>query len=438
MTLRRIIAAAAFAAVLLTGAPSQAATARTAVTYEPTSANFANPERGFYHHTGDCDANDFDETTLRGYRESQGISLVMCIFYLRQYRTSPIAAAALTQLQEQLSTVRRAGLKVVLRFAYTDTDNADASPAQVQAHLDQLAPYLRSNADVIAVVQAGFIGTWGEWWATQNFGDQGVLSDQNWRDRKAVTDKLLSVVPASRAIQLRTPKFKRTLYGTGRVPRVGHHNDCFLAPYEDYGTYEDPAVEYPYLQQETTYVPMGGETCVVNPPRTDCPTATSELAGFHWSYLNTDYHADVLAGFAAGGCLPDITRKLGYRLALTTGSFPATATGGGALPITINLRNEGYAAPYNPRDVKLVLRNTSSGALTRIPLNADPHTWAAGSTVSLAQTVTAPARGTYQLLLELPDPLLPNRPEYSIHLANQGTWDAATGLNNLGATVTVS
>ena len=105
------------------------------------------------------------------------------------------------------------------------------------------------------------------------------------------------------------------------------------------------------------------------------------------------------------------------------------------------MRNEGYAAPYNPRDVRLVLRNTSSGALTRLTLNSDPRSWAAGATVSIKQTVTVPSSvpaGRYQLLLELPDPLLPTRPDYSIRLANQGTWDATTGLNNLTASVTVS
>ena len=44
----------------------------------------------------------------------------------------------------------------------------------------------------------------------------------------------------------------------------------------------------------------------------------------------------------------------------------------------------------------------------------------------------------YALLLTLPDPLLSTRPEYSIHLANQGTWDAATGMNSLLHTLTVS
>jgi len=431
----KIIAVVALLASLLCGASADAT-----VTYQPSTENFANPERGFYHHTGECNATTFDEATLRSYRTSQGISLVMCIFYLREYRTTPIAASALAHLQAQLDVVRRAGLKTVLRFAYTDSDDADATPAQVQAHLGQLAPYLRGNADVIAVVQAGLIGTWGEWWDTQHFGDEGVINDQNWRDRKAVTDKLLSVVPATRSVQLRTPKFKRMMYGTGNVPRIGHHNDCFLASPDDYGTYENPSVEYPYLQQDTRTNPMGGETCNVNPPRSDCPTATSELAGFHWSYLNTDYNQAVLNTWATGGCLPDVTRKLGYRLTLTTGTYPSAATRGGALPVTVRVRNDGYAAPYNPRDVRLVLRNTAGGGLTRIALTTDPRTWAAGSTTTINQTVTVPSAtpaGSYQLLLELPDPLLPSRPEYSIRLADQGIWEAATGLNNLNATVTI-
>ncbi|WP_268919071.1 DUF4832 domain-containing protein [Paractinoplanes lichenicola] len=229
------------------------------------------------------------------------------------------------------------------------------------------------------------------------------------------------------------------MYGTGAVARIGHHNDCFLASPDDFGTYENPAVEYPYLQQDTRTNPMGGETCVVNPPRSQCPTAVSELSGFHWSYLNVNYNPDVIAGFAAGGCLNDIKRKLGYRLTLVNGTYPSSASRGGPLAISVGLRNDGWAAPYNPRAVRLVLRSAATGAITRIPLNADPRTWQPGA-LTLAQTVIVPSSltpGSYRLLLELPDPLLPARAEYSIRLANEGTWEAATGFNNLNATVTV-
>ncbi|MFC5823747.1 DUF4832 domain-containing protein [Nonomuraea insulae] len=423
------------------------------VTYTPTSADFANPERGLYHHTGDCDKNDFSLATLQSYRTTQNISLVMCVFYLAEFKTTAISQAALDQLQQQLDTVRAAGLKMVLRFAYTTSeDGADAAKDRVLAHLDQLAPYLSANKDVIYLMQAGFIGAWGEWYYTQNFGNAGTVTAADWANRKAVVDKILNVLPSTRMVQLRTPKFKRTLYttspvtsgqayGGSAVARLGHHNDCFLASPDDYGTYENTAVEYPYLASDTAYVPMGGETCNPNPPRSDCPTAKDELSRFHYSYLNTDYHTGVLGSWNTGGCLAEITRRLGYRFALTSGTYPGTATRGGSLPVTVNLQNDGYASPFNPRGLELVLRNTSTSAVYRLPLTADPRKWQPGATTTVTQTLTLPASipaGSYALLLNLPDPQLSSRPEYSIRLANEGTWEAATGLNKLLHTVTVS
>jgi hypothetical protein len=58
-----------------------------------------------------------------------------------------------------MDTVRKAGLKAIVRFAYNDNNNpVDATPAMVNTHLTQLAPYLSANKDVITVVQAGLIG----------------------------------------------------------------------------------------------------------------------------------------------------------------------------------------------------------------------------------------------------------------------------------------
>jgi hypothetical protein len=423
------------------------------VTYTAATDNFANPERGFYHHTGDCDKADFSQATLQSYRTSQGISLVMCVFYLAEYKNGPIAQAALDQLQQQIDTVRAAGLKMVLRFAYTtSTAGDDSTKDRILAHLDQLAPYLNAGKDVIAVVQAGLIGAWGEWYYTQNFGNAGTITTTDWANRKAVTDKLLSVVPSTRMVQLRTPKFKRTLYSTTPVQsaaayngsalsRLGHHNDCFLASPDDFGTYENTAVEYPYLQSDTTYVAMGGETCGSNPPRSSCPTATSELAQFHWSFLNTDYEPTVLNSWNTGGCLADVTKNLGYRFRLESGTYPATASPGGSLPVSFTVHNDGYATPFNPRNLELVLRNTSTGTTYRLAMSSDPRRWTAGTSTTVSQTLTVPANvpvGSYTLLLNLPDPLLSTRPEYSIRLANQGTWDAATGMNSLLHTLTVS
>jgi hypothetical protein len=426
----------------------------TTASYTASSATFANPERGFYHHTGDCDKSDFVASTLKSYRDNQKITQILCIFYLAEFKNSPISQTQLDRFQRQANTVRTAGLKMIVRFAYTTSTAGDDAPlSRVTAHLDQLAPYLSANSDVISVVQTGFIGAWGEWYYTQNFGNAGTVSQTDWNNRKAVVDKLLSVLPASRMVQVRTPKFKRTLYGTSALPasqayngtaaaRIGHHNDCFLASPDDWGTFENTTVEYPYLAAETNSLPMGGETCNVNPPRSACASALNEMGLFHYSYLNTDYHASVLSSWDSGGCRPEIDRRLGYRFALVSGTVPATANRGTAMPLELTIKNEGWATPFNPRPVELVLRHTSSGATYRMPLSADPRRWAPGTTTTLSQGITLPTTlptGSYALLLNLPDPApsLSTRPEYAIQFANSNVWEATTGFNDLQRTVTV-
>ncbi len=427
----------------------------TTVSYAADNTLFINPERGFYHHTGDCDKDLFDLNTLKNYRTNEAISLVMCVFYLDGFQNSLISQATLDRLQSQLNTVRTAGLKVILRFAYTSqTSGNDAPLSRVLDHLNQLTPIFQSNSDVINVVQAGMIGAWGEWYYTQNFGNEGNVSAADWLNRKLVADKLLSVLPASRMIQLRTPTIKRTMYGTTAITasqayngsanaRIGHHNDCFLASATDFGTYQNIAVEYPYLAAETQYLPIGGESCAVNPPRSECATAMDELARFHWSYLNTDYNVGVLNSWQTGGCLTEIKRRIGYRFELKSGTFPTTTKIGGSLPFTLSLQNIGFAAPFNARNVELILRNTSTGALYRFPLPVDPRLWLASTTVSLSHAITLPANipaGDYSLLLNLPDPAttLKNLPAYSIRLANNGVWEAASGFNKLLHTVTIT
>ncbi|OJH37733.1 DUF4832 domain-containing protein [Cystobacter ferrugineus] len=422
--------------------------------YTASSATIANPERGFYHHTNNCNETDFVASTLSAYRTNEKITQVICIFYLSEFKNSPISQAQLERFQRQANTVRAAGLKMIVRFAYTASDSGDDAPlSRVIAHLDQFAPYLSANSDVISVVQTGLVGAWGEWYYTQNFGNLGNLSQTDWNNRKAVVDKLLSVLPSSRMVQLRTPRFKRTMYGTSAISatqayngsanaRIGHHNDCFLASADDFGTYTNTSVEYPYLSAETNYLAMGGETCALNPPRSACATALSEMALFHYSYLNADYSLPVINGWTSGGCKPEIDRRLGYRFALVSATFPATATRGAAMPLDIQIKNEGWAAPFNPRSVELVLRNTSSGAVYRVPLSVDPRRWLAGTTTSIGPSVTIPTTvpaGSYALLLNLPDPTssLNTRPEYAIQLANQNVWEASTGYNNLQRTVTV-
>ena len=117
-------------------------------------------------------------------------------------------------------------------------------------------------------------------------------------------------------------------------------------------------------------------------------------------------------------------------------------TSGGAFSIAIQLKNDGWSAPINPRPVSLVLRNQDTEKIYTIPLTGeDPRFWLAGTTQTIARTLTAnvPA-GKYDLLLHLPDaePGLAAQAKYAIRLANSRVWESSTGYNNLRYTLTVT
>lgn len=469
--MRRLVTALAAIGLLL---PTQAAMAHdaptTTRTYTTSDDVIANPERGFYHHTETHYKADntgyvpLDVTTLRNFRTQENITQILRVFYLEKFASQDVIDKQYLDLvRADFRTARAAGVKVIVRFAYAlpgdgwppPSPYGDAPVARVLKHIQQLTPVLRQNADVIELVQSGFVGLWGEGYYTDHFSnpqDPSQVSDQNWADRKAVIMALLRALPKDRMIQVRTPYMKQRMLGvpTGTegalsedqaydgspVARVGHHNDCFLASPDDFGTYLSDPIELDkdFVAQDTNYVPEGGETCAVNSPRSDWESASAEMARLHFSFLNTDYNHDVLNTWGAN--LEVVKQKLGYRFALKQSTVTAKAKPRGQVNIGVKIQNDGWAAPYNSRQVQLIFQNDKHTFKVNVP--ADPRRWGSGTTTDLNWKVAAPpVPGKYRLLINLPDPLLSTRPEYSIRLANNGTWQPSTGYNDLGQTVTI-
>ena len=423
----------------------------TNVTYTTSNEVIANPERGFYHHkeTNPSGYSSLTQSSLTNYRLNEKVTQILRLFYLNDFINSPISQSYLANMQADFNKIRNAGLKCIIRFAYSDETTLgqrDASKTQILAHIAQLKPYLENNVDIITVMQAGFIGTWGEWYYTDYFGMPPTTAD--YASRKQIVDALLNALPVSRMIQLRTPQLKQKTYLSNNsitdnqaftqtaLSRLGHHNDCFLSSSSDVGTYTNIANEYPYLEQETKFLPMGGETCDINSPRSDCPTALLEMAKFHWSYLNLDYYPAVINGFTAGDCYSVIQNKLGYRFELKSAQLPQYVALGTTMPVILNIKNNGFASPYNERKVYIVMKNVATNQVYQIQMNADPRLWLGPNEKVINENLTLPADiipGSYSLYLNLPDSAtnLRTRPEYSIRFANLNTWDATTGYNNL-------
>lgn len=482
---RALVATVAMLATLL-GLPATAAGARTAsggystVAYQSDDSVIANPTRGFYHaaETHYLDATGrgwrpLNEATLRSWR-AEGITQVFREDYLEYFGGADgpwnLTPDLLSKVSADFATARRAGVKVIMRFAYTlppdgvwppPTPYGDAPVNRTLHHIMQLGPILRRNADVIATVQEGFIGLWGEGYYSDYFSDPtdpSIVTDQNWIDRGKVLHALLSVLPKSITVQVRTMYMKQRILGvpTGTagaltpqqafsgsdLSRVGHHNDCFLASDDDFGTFlSDPlSLDEDYLAADSRYVPVGGETCNVNPPKSEWPSAESLMARFHYSFLNIEYNTDVLNSWGPTG-LTEAAKRLGYRFTMLNGQFSKSVQSGGTIHLDLKVRNDGFTTPYQQQPAQLVL--TDGHHSYRLAIPTDPRRWAAGTTTDVRADIRVPGSvrpGDYRLALALPSAWksLANRPDYAIRTANTGTWNSAAGWNELGATVTVT
>jgi hypothetical protein len=405
------------------------------LTFDDGADDILNPERGLH---GDVDLMaGSDLASVRG----QGRTLVRSYVRLDDYRDAPIDAAFLDRLDEGFSSLRQAGLKVVLRFAYNfGIGQPDAPESRVLSHIAQLAPSLKNNADVIAVLQAGFIGAWGEWHDSTS-GLEAPSAQKN------ILFALLDALPPSRMLQMRYPAGKLSLFGctlapsdafTGAPPsRIGHHNDCFLAGAGDTGTYpeSDPEPTKDYVAAEGRFVPVGGETCAVDPPRSDCATALAELEKLHWSYLNGEFMPKVLDGWQNQGCLPEIRRRLGYRLQISDAWLNRRVAPGGIVTLRLIVKNAGYASLYNPRTVYAVLGDGAGRSAAPLE-GVDPRRWSPGVDATIAARLRVPlstAPGTYRLALWLPDAdaRLRDDPRYAVRLASSAGFSDADGTNSV-------
>jgi hypothetical protein len=242
--------------------------------FTESTDSFPNPERGWYAYTLMLSNNDYQSLSNSGYR------LVYSSVVLSDFVDRDIDDNTLSTMNNRFSQMRSAGLKAVLRINYSES-HAGSYPDldRIERHMQQLAPVINSNKDVISFIEAGYMGPWGEWhfWDINNppFPD----NESSWR---SLTDLLLENKPVDRFIMLRYPAKKQQVFNgvtissenafsAVGVARFGHHNNCFVSSDDDVGTYQSDQTGYSssiadlksYLQVETAFSPMGGETCAV-------------------------------------------------------------------------------------------------------------------------------------------------------------------------------
>ena len=454
------------------------------ITFTSIPDDIANPERGFMRQSSISVNLPLDPNKISAKDPTDRV--VWIYFFLDAYRDprdgkginltnyqgkalEPIGSGrGLDTVNNAFIEARKKGLKLVIRFAYVghpgigstgDPNQAepDAPLSLVQQHLNQLKPVLAQNTDALAAFQSGLVGYFGEWHSSKYLG--------SLPNRQAVNDAVLAAVPKDRMVQNRYPRYIQLWYGgplndsqafsQSNLARMGVHDDAFLKDDTDDGTFKSATAGVKitnycdgflsgeamcwrdYVTKQTRFAPVGGEagTHATSPgPQHACPNSLTQLNNLHFSFLNNGYNKIVLDNWVNQGCMPEIRRRLGYRLELKEATLPQSVKAGSMLNLNIKLRNVGFASMYNPRPVYLVLSGSNR---YEIPLSGlDPRRWAPSADSTISQSITIPVNvspGTYKLGLWLPDASssLKNNPAYSVRFANSGTWDAPTGTNIL-------
>jgi Domain of unknown function (DUF4832)/Domain of unknown function (DUF4874) len=421
--------------------------------YEEDNTNFPNPDRGFFQ------LNAKTASDLVKFRNTNGTTMEMIYYHLDPYRSQDILPQKVfDDFIKDANEARTAGAKIIPRFIYTwdQCPNPPEAPLpRMLLHIDQLSRTLRENSDVIAHLQAGLIGLWGEW---HHYGCSDPNKLDNPTAQKQILFKLLDAIP-NRSVAVRYPYAIMNIYGNNPLgpdsafsgsykSRTGGHNDSFRSGFEDRGTYTSNKVEAEkqFASLHNRYVPQSGETCGDISKYSGCDSALTDFKRMHWDNFSegTGSCARFQSSWKSGGCYETIQKKLGYRLKLLSANLQDSVRPGFKFTGTLSLINIGWGKIYNPRGCELVFRNIITKNKFIVSCAVDPRRWTmSDSTVLVSLEGLIPQstpEGAYELFLNLPDTAssIHNRPEYSIRLANLNVWDESTGYNSLLHTVKIS
>lgn len=429
------------------------------VVYEESFEYFPNPERGFHQMRALTNPENFD---LR----SEGISLIYGRILADKFRDKPFSEEFLQGIQAGFDEARKQGIKVNPRVVYNSgphpgsvAEYGDDAPLHiVLQHIAQLKPLWHKNKDIINLIDAGFIGGWGEWHTSAH----GLDSLHN---RRKILFAILDALPKDRMVVIRAPHYKRAIFTGSEVngdsvitsetafdgshlSRVGHLNDCFLSSENDVGTYAytdqgwSVENELDYIGSESRYVPFGGETCRMD-DRGKCMNAVREMEKLHVNYLNLNYNRQVLNRWKEEGCFDEIQRRLGYRFVLKRAYVPKNVCPGSAMDIDFEIFNAGFGELFNPRNVEIVLINNQTNEEQVAIITEEPRFWGAGEKTTVKTRLSIPsdlATGVYSLGIRMPDieSSIHDDPRYSIRFANKNIWIEETGTNVLTKELIIS
>lgn len=382
--------------------------------------------------------------------------------------------------RKTFENARNNGCMIALRFRYDalGTDNPEPETFDmVLRHISQIKEngLLEDYKDIIAFVESGFVGKWGE-----QHGGKYTSTEY----KAMLLETLLDCVPSPIPVTVRTPDIFAKLVGITRaeladyIPdegseafRVGMYDDGYMGSSSDLGTYSDRAKETEWLGNQTVCTYFGGEFSgnldYAKQFDTYLPeNAIPEMYNTHLSYINAnifqlykDYtfsaendikevkyqpFSDTVSlektfdhSAYYGQTVYDFMRDhLGYRFVLRNSQLSDSAAQGGELKLDFKVENTGFANPIPHVSAELILEK--NGSFMRVPVDIDANNWRSCTVASENLTAKLPdslpiGEWNVYLKLSMGENTVTQTALRSIRFANDDVWNAALGANFLGS-----
>lgn len=352
------------------------------ISYKETTDSFENPERGFYYPL-------YVELRKSGNKVSQDMN--HNLFHLRvdisEFKDSKLTEDALQALNDLFVNIKEHGGTAVVRFAYDKWFNGNADEPDIKlikTHIRQLSKVINKNEEVVALVEGGMLGQYGEVHSTK------ACTKEN---RNAVISTWLKYLNKKITISVRTPMHYTDWLGIdlkqintskqkkADMNRIGIYNDGYLGSKSDLGTYSDRDEEIKWVERQTRKTFFGGEMVLYYDNDTRRNTASyMSKEGFktHTTYLNilwnnnaiADLRKEVYNGtdklYKGLSGFTYVDNHLGYRYVLKKSNVKVS---GKKLTVSFSLKNVGFGNMINDKKATLVLK--SKNDIREIPVKFD-------------------------------------------------------------------
>lgn len=433
------------------------------ITEESTEV-IRNPDIGFYKlvqielQRDNENFDDFEDEIKDIMKNDSDVSLISFQLNLKNY-TSKVSLSnnKIEEINRYFSIMRSYGYQVIFRVVYDSKGDENPEPEfdDILGHIEQLKPIYTKNEDIIFVIEAGYLGAYGEW--------HDGKYDRSKEKRNQIIDKLLNVVPKSIQINLRKPSFitdyigsnntvtKTNAYSSESIARLGLHNDGYLASETDLGTFnkEDRDKSIEWQQKQTRYTLFGGESQKASSIYTNLDNAISDMKIRHCTYLNKTYDREVKKKWKntlysgtdslyKGKTGYDyIQNHLGYRLILRKCNIsPHYAYG--TIDIDLQIENVGFGNIVRKKQIEIIYENENN--IYCIESGLDIRKQERESFYEFTITEQLPSnmeKGEYNVYLNIKEPYesLKDNDYYKIKLANEGIWNSDVGGNYIGKVV---